>query len=159
MSIPQGDLALLQTDTAQRLLASTELARLAWVARDGTPRVTPMMWMWEDGELVMATFGGAAKIADLQANPAAAVTIDTAAQPPEVLLLRGEVTLTEVAGISEAYRQIHVRYSGEEAAAQTIAAVDRPGVSQARLALRPSWVGVLDFQTRLPGALARVVAA
>jgi hypothetical protein len=26
-----------------------------------------------------------------------------------------------------------------------------PGTRMARVALRPSWVGVLDFQTRFPG--------
>jgi acyl-CoA synthetase (AMP-forming)/AMP-acid ligase II len=34
-SIPQGDLALLGHEVAQRLLVSTELARLAYVAADG----------------------------------------------------------------------------------------------------------------------------
>jgi hypothetical protein len=43
---PQGDVRLLQTDVAQRLLTSTELARVAYVATDGTPRVFPMLFHW-----------------------------------------------------------------------------------------------------------------
>lgn len=31
-----------------------------------------------------------------------------------------------------------------------LAAVDQPGTVQARIAVRPDWVGLLDFMTRLP---------
>ena len=41
MSIPQGDLRLLTTDIAKRLLDSTIPARLGYIALDGTPRVVP----------------------------------------------------------------------------------------------------------------------
>ncbi|MEV4530295.1 hypothetical protein [Streptosporangium sp. NPDC049304] len=34
-----------------------------------------------------------------------------------------------------------------------VAAVDHPGTRMARIAVRPTWVGVLDFQTRLPGGV------
>src|SRR5215813_6086862 len=36
---PQGDLRLLETDVARRLLSSTIPARVAYIATDGTPRV------------------------------------------------------------------------------------------------------------------------
>lgn len=38
--------------------------------------------------------------------------------------------------------------------AKIVAEADQPGVRMARIAVRPSWVGVLDFQSRLPGPLA-----
>ncbi len=38
----QGDLALLEHPVAQQLLASRELARLAYTWTDGTPRVVPI---------------------------------------------------------------------------------------------------------------------
>ena len=57
MSLPQGDLGLLDPDVAERLLASTELARLAYVATDGTPRVVPMLFHWNGTEIVVSTFG------------------------------------------------------------------------------------------------------
>jgi dihydroflavonol-4-reductase len=41
MALPQGDLRLLESDVAQRLLASTIPARVAYIARNGTPRVVP----------------------------------------------------------------------------------------------------------------------
>jgi hypothetical protein len=33
-----------------------------------------------------------------------------------------------------------------------LAGVDQPGTAQARIALRPSWVGLIDFAGRLPSA-------
>ena len=36
---PQGDLRLLDSDVAQRLLSSAIPARVAYIATDGTPRV------------------------------------------------------------------------------------------------------------------------
>jgi hypothetical protein len=42
-AIPQGDARLLDSDVARRLPASTEPARLAYVAADATPRVLPSL--------------------------------------------------------------------------------------------------------------------
>jgi hypothetical protein len=80
-----------------------------------------------------------------------AITIDTAGPPPEVLLLRGRVALTDVEGIVPEYALAQRHYDGEEQAAVSLAEVDRPGVRMVRIALRPSWAGVIDFQTRFPG--------
>lgn len=150
-TLPQGDVRLLETEVAQRLLRSTELARLAYVASDGTPRVFPMLFHWTGTELVLATFAGARKIAALRARPDVAVTIDTPATPPEVLLLRGLATVTDVDGLVPEYLQAHRRYGGDEQVEAVRAQHDHPDTRMARIAVRPSWVGVLDFQTRFPG--------
>jgi hypothetical protein len=151
MALPQGHVDLLATEVAQRLLTSTELARLAYVAADGTPRVFPMMFHWDGTEIVFATFGGARKIKALRARPAVAITIDTPSMPPEVLLLRGDAEVTDVDGVVAEYALAHRRYAGEEQGRKNVAEVDRPGLKMARIAVRPTWVGVLDFMTRLPG--------
>jgi hypothetical protein len=153
MTLPQGDVRLLDSEPAQRLLASSELARLAYVAADGTPRVFPMMFHWTGEEIVFATFAGARKIAALRARPAVAITIDTAGPPPHVLLLRGRATVTDVDGIVPEYALAHHRYYGPEQGARNVAEVDRPGTRMARIAVRPDWVGVLDFTTRFPGGV------
>lgn len=152
--LPQGDPALLETETAQRLLGSTELARLAYLATDGTPRVLPMLFVWNGAELVLSTFAGSAKLAGLRRHPDVTVLIDRAGPPPEVLTLRGRAVLTEVDGILPEYAEAQRRYYGAEAAAAAVAEVDKPGVRMVRIALEPRWVGVLDFQTRFPGLFA-----
>jgi hypothetical protein len=160
---PQGDLRLLESDLARRLLASTVPARFAFTWTDGTPRVMPTWFHWTGQELVMPTFlaaphvrHAAARVRVLPANPAVAITIDTDTFPPEVLLVRGQATVTEVDGIPEEYALAARRYLGEEAAAEYLAGIDQPGTRMARIAVRPSWVGVIDFETRLPDSLGGV---
>jgi nitroimidazol reductase NimA-like FMN-containing flavoprotein (pyridoxamine 5'-phosphate oxidase superfamily) len=150
MTLPQGDLRLLETDVAQRLLRSTELARIAYVAKDGTPRVFPMLFHWTGGKVVFSTFGGL-KVNALRARPDIAVTIDAATTPPSVLLIRGKAEVTDVDGIVAEYALAQRRYAGEEQGAANVAEVDRPGTKMVRIALRPQWVGVIDFVTRFPG--------
>jgi hypothetical protein len=160
MNLPQGDLGLLDSDVAQRLLASSLPARYAYTALDGTPRVVPSWFYWTGEELVMPTFIAAPHIRHraqrlraLRAHPAIAVSIDTDASPPEVLQMRGSASLTEVDGVATEYALAAPRYMGEEAAAAYLAQIDQPGTRMARIALRPAWVGVLDFQTRLPSSM------
>lgn len=69
MTLPQGDVGLLDTDLARRLLASTELARLAYVAHDGTPRVFPMLFHWAGRRSSSRRSPGSRKIAALGAPP------------------------------------------------------------------------------------------
>jgi hypothetical protein len=157
MEISQGDLRLLESDIAKRLLTSTIPARFAYMATDGTPRVVPTWFHWTGDELVMPTFvsaphiqRAAGRLKALRANPNVAVTIDTESFPPNVLLIRGQVSVIEMQGVAPEYALAARRYLGEEAAAAYLARVDQPGTAMARIALRPAWVGVLDFQTRLP---------
>jgi hypothetical protein len=156
-ALPQGDLRLLQTDQARRLLAAPLPARYAYTATDGTPRVLPSWFHWTGEELVMPTFlaaphvrSPARRLAALRANPEVAVTIDTQTFPPDVLLLRGRAAITEVDGVVPEYALAARRYLGEAAATSYLAQIDQPGTSMARIAVRPTWVGLLDFQTRVP---------
>jgi Pyridoxamine 5'-phosphate oxidase len=159
-ALPQGDRKLLESDVAKRLLASTVPARVAFTAKDGTPRVVPTWFHWTGDELVMPTFVSAPhvrrparRLGALRTNPAVAITIDTEGFPPNVLLVRGRASVTEVDGVVPEYALAARRYMGEEAAAAYLAQVDQPGTKMARIAVRPTWVGVLDFQTRLPGGM------
>jgi hypothetical protein len=149
-ALRQGDVRLLDHPVAAALLASRELARLSYVAADGTARVFPMLFHWTGTELVFGTFAGARKIAALRARPEVAVTIDASGPPLEVLLLRGTATVDDVEGIVPEYAAAHHRYYGPEQGAAAVAEVDRPGTRMARIAVTPTWIGVLEFQTRFP---------
>lgn len=163
-AVRQGDLRLLDCATAQHLLVSTIPARLAYLATDGTPRLIPTWFHWTGEELVMPTFLAAphirrapARLRALRAHPDVAVTIDTETFPPAVLTMRGRVSLTEVDGVAAEYAASANRYLGEQGAAY-IAHLDQPGTRMMRVGLRPAWVGLIDFQTRLPDNM-RVEAA
>jgi hypothetical protein len=165
VALEQGDLRLLETDVAKRLLSSTLPARYAWTSVAGTPRIVASWFVWTGDELVMPTFISAPhvrhpayRVRALRANPDVAVSIDTETFPPEVLSIRGKASITEVDGIPPEYAEAAHRYLGSEQAAAYIAQIDQPGTRMARIAVRPAWVGVLDFQTRLPSALGGAAA-
>ncbi len=157
MALAQGDLALLDTDTARTLLASTVPARLAYAWTDGTPRVVPIWFHWTGDELVMASMATGPKVKALTQRPDVAITIDTEGFPHDVLLVRGQVSITNVDGVVPEYALAAKRYLGEEGGTAFLTQVDQPGVVMTRMAVRPAWVGVLDFQTRLPSAIGGVI--
>jgi hypothetical protein len=161
-ALPQGDLRLLESVVAKRLLASTSLARFAYIAKDGTPRVIPTWFYWTGEEIVMPTFISAPHIANpaarlkaLGEKPDIAITIDTETVPPSSLLIRGRVSITQVDGIAPEYAESARRYLGAEAATGYLGQIDQPGTRMARIAVRPTWVGVLDFENRVPGVTRR----
>lgn len=161
-AIPQGRLELLDTPLAKTLLAAAIPARVAYTAKDGTPRIAPSWFRWTSGELVMPTFiraphvqAPARRLAALRDRPDVAVSIDTEATPAQVLLVRGQARVTEVDGIDPDYAVAARQYLGEEAAREYLAMADQPGTRMARITVRPRWVGLLDFAGgRLPGVMA-----
>jgi hypothetical protein len=88
MTLGQGDLRLLESEVAQRLLSSRIPARFAYLATDGTPRVLATWFHWTGEVLTMPTFlaaphvrHAAGRLRALRANPNGAVTIDTETFP------------------------------------------------------------------------------
>jgi len=79
--------------------------------------------------------------------------IDTDGAPPNVLLVRGEATVEDVDGVAPEYASSARRYLGEDAASGLLSMIDDPSTRMARIAVRPAWVGVLDFESRLPGPI------
>src|SRR5215211_7056737 len=123
MTVEQGDLRLLDTDLARRLLTATIPARYAYTALDGTPRIVASWFVWTGEELVMPTFisaphvrHAAYRVRTLRENPEIAVSIDTESFPPEVLSIRGTAAVTEVDGVVSEYAQAAHRYLGSEQA-------------------------------------------
>src|SRR5437588_11050656 len=84
---------------SQELLAR-DLTRLAYVAKDGTPRTIPIGFTWNGYQLVMCTAKNAPKLTALRHNPAVALTIDTEVHPPKILLIRGRAELDRRQGPS-----------------------------------------------------------
>ena len=163
MTLEQGDLRLLETDLAARLLTSTIPARYAYTSLDGTPRIVASWFVWTGEELVLPTFisaphitHAAYRVRALRANPDVAVSIDTESFPPEVLSIRGKAESTEIDGVAAEYAEAARRFLGTEQAADYLAQIDHPGTRMARIAVRPTWVALMDFQNRMPSALGGV---
>ena len=62
---PSDVAEILKQPISQEML-NRDLARLAYVAKDGTPRVVPIAFTWNDTEVVMCTTTNAPKLASLR---------------------------------------------------------------------------------------------
>lgn len=145
-------------DVARKLL-QRPLARLAYVARDGTPRVVPIGVVWDGTAIVMCTATNAAKVKALRANPDVALTIDTDDFPPNVLLLRGRAELEWVDGIPDEF----MRMNGASSMTAEQREAWEAGVrslyeAMYRIRVVPLWAKVLDFETTLPSAVEELMA-
>ncbi len=154
MAAHQGDLALLTDPVAEGLLQSTIPARLAYTWTDGTPRVVPIWFHWTGTEIVMASPPKAPKLRALARDPRVALTIDSNEWPSQVLQIRGSATIELTDDIVPEYALAAERYFGVEQGRAWVEQVRRMGLGMARIAVRPAWVGILDFVTRFPSALA-----
>jgi hypothetical protein len=146
---------LLADPVAQRLLQSAIPARLAYTWHDGTPRVVPIWFHWTGEKVVMAGPPDAPKVDAIRAHPQVALTIDGTDWPYKVLLIRGAATVDLVDGVPAEYAAAARRHFGEEQGDAWVAQIGRMMPRMARIAVRPAWVKILDFETRFPEALAR----
>ncbi len=148
---------VLNRPLSQELLAR-DITRLAYVAKDGTPRSVPIGFAWNGTTLVMCTAKNAPKLASLRHNPTVALTIDTEVHPPKILLIRGRVELDVVDGIPEEYLQQNSSY--EMTAEQRVeweAGVHALYDGMVRIVVTPTWAKLIDFETTLPSAVEELI--
>lgn len=158
MSSVQGDLSLLEHPVAQELLHSTNPARLAYVWRDGTPRVIPIWFHWTGKEIVLGTPVTSPKVKLLADNTPVALTIDGVAWPYKALSIRGTARVETVDGVAPEYAAAAERYFGPEQGRAWVEQVRGLMPRMTRIAVRPAWVGLLDFETRFPSAIEAAMA-
>jgi hypothetical protein len=152
MAAAQGDVALLSDPVAQALLASRQPAHLAYTWDDGTPRVVPIWFTWTGNALVFGTPPKAPKLKALRHRANVAVTIDDASVwPYKALLVRGLASVDLLDDVVPEYAQAANRYFGPDQGAAWVSQLK--GQPMARVSVTPSWVSVLDFETRFPSAL------
>lgn len=141
-----------------RELLARDLTRMAYVAKDGTPRNVPIAFAWNGSEVVICTTKNAAKLHGLRANPMVALTIDTEVHPPKILLIRGRVELDVVEGIPQEYLEMNGSY--EMSAEQRVeweAEVRSLYDGMVRVVVTPTWVKLIDFETTLPSAVEELI--
>ena len=152
MNSTTTSLSLLDDPIAQQLLTSTSLARLAYTWSDGTPRVVPIWFHWDGKAMVLASPAKAPKLKVLRDYPDVAVTIDTDDFPYRVLSIRGHAEVDMVDDVVPEYAAAAERYFGRDQGQSWVAQLR--GKPMGRIRIIPEWVNILDFETRLPSALA-----
>jgi hypothetical protein len=148
---------VLNRPLSQELLAR-DLTRLAYVAKDGTPRNIPIGFTWNGSTIVMCTTKNAPKLPSLRENPMVALTIDTEVHPPKILLLRGRAELDVVDGIPEEYLEMNGSY--EMTAEQRVeweAEIRALYDGMVRIVVTPTWAKLIDFEGTLPSAVEELV--
>jgi hypothetical protein len=148
---------ILNRPYSQELLAR-DLARLAYVAKDGTPRNIPIAFTWNGSTIVMCTPKNAPKLASLRANPMVALSIDTEVHPPKTLLVRGRVELDVVDGIPEEYMSANMSYRmTAEQRVEWEKEVRSLYDGMVRIVVTPTWAKLIDFETTLPTAVEELI--
>ena len=132
---------------AQELLGSTSAAHLAYIAKDGTPRVVPVGYYWTGDEFVVSTATTAPKVGALSANPDVALTIDGGDTPNQTraLSIRGQASVEIVDGVVPEYLAAARKSMDAEAVAEFEQNVRRMYPQMARIAITPRWVRFYDF--------------
>jgi len=157
MPTSQGDVGLLQDPVAQQLLQAKGPAHLAYNWRDGTPRVVPIGFHWNGEEIVMATAVDAPKTKVLTNDSKVAVSINRDFSVSKTLPTRGTVRVDTVEGIAPEYTAMIHRTMSQEDAEALLKEAARLCPRMTLIFIHPDWVGILDFETRLPSAVERAI--
>ena len=149
---------VLSRPTSRELLAR-DITRLAYVAKDGTPRNVPIAFVWNGSEIVMCTTKNAPKLPALRQNPTVALTIDTEVHPPKILLIRGRAELDSVDGIPDEYLQANTTYAmtPEQRVEWEAEVRSLYHDGMVRIVVTPTWAKLIDFETTLPSAVEELV--
>ncbi|TCC31289.1 pyridoxamine 5'-phosphate oxidase family protein [Kribbella sindirgiensis] len=138
---------------AQQLLNGSEPARFAYDGLDGDPRVIPIGFWVEGDQIQIATAPKTAKVAALRKNPKVALTIDTGAFPPKVLLLRGTASLELVPGVPEGYLIAGHKVMTDEQYPGWAEGVKALYDEMVVITVTLTWAKLLDFETTIPKAV------
>lgn len=149
---------ILNRPNSQELLAR-DITRLAYVAKDGTPRNVPIAFAWNGSEIVMCTAKNAPKLPAMRANPAVALTIDTEVHPPKILLIRGRAELDAVDGIPDEYLKATSSYemTPEQRVEWEAGVRSLYHDGMVRIVVTPTWAKLIDFETTLPSAVEELI--
>ena len=149
---------VLHRPISQELLAR-DLTRLAYVAKDGTPRNIPIAFAWNGSQIVMCTAKNAPKLYALRENPMVALTIDTEVHPPKILFIRGRAELDFVDGIPDEYLQATSTYqmTPEQRVEWEAEVRSLYHDGMVRIVVTPTWAKLIDFESTLPSAVEELV--
>ena len=151
--------AELSSAGARDLLASTSATHLAYVAKDGTPRVIPIGYYWTGEQFVIATATTSPKVRALRARPEVSLSIDAGDTPDEArnLSVRGRAAIEIVDGVVPEYLTAARKTMDADAAAEFEQQVRQMYDRMARIAITPHWVRYYDFGAgRMPKFLQKL---
>jgi hypothetical protein len=135
----------------RQLLQAPIPARLAYIGLDGTPRVVPLSYIWDGAAFVFASDPAWYKVRAIAANPNVALTVDSNDFPPLILSARGVASIAYDQGLPDQYVEASRRIVGEEKFPSWEREVRSENRNMCLIRVTPTWLKVVDFETRFPG--------
>lgn len=83
------------SEALEFLNEGSRTGKLAWVAADGRPHVTPIWFIVEDGDLLFATATRSGKALAMKREPRVSLLVDTETPPYAFVKVDGVVELSE----------------------------------------------------------------
>jgi Pyridoxamine 5'-phosphate oxidase len=150
---------VLADPVAQEMLHGPLLARLGYNGLDGAPRVVPIGFLWNGTSFIICTATMAPKVGALTASPKVALEVDTDTQPPHILLVRGTASVDIVDGVPDEFLEASKKVLPTEMWSEFEDGARSMYPQMARIAVQPEWAKIIDFETRLPIAVEKLISA
>ena len=116
-----------------RFVGKPRIATLATVRRDGSPHVTPVWYVYEDGDFLVTVDKGSQKQRNIEHDPRVELCIDDRERPPyHTVIARGRATV-EGPPSPEFLLALAVRYLGEDAGRRYVERLQNPDQRLIRL--------------------------
>lgn len=100
-------------DAVQQFLKEPNFLVLATSRKDGTPQVTPIWFLFEDGRFLINVMDGRAKVANMRRDPRVAFVVQDLKNPYRYVQVRGRV-VSSAAGETghDDIDRLSARYTG-----------------------------------------------
>ena len=115
--------------------------------------MVPIWFHWTGNEIVLGTAPTAPKLKVLRNNSPVALTIDSNDWPYKVLEISGKTQIQTVHGVVPEYAAAAERYFGTEQGKTWVAQFHQMFSEMVRIAIKPEWVAVIDFEKRFPNPI------
>jgi PPOX class probable F420-dependent enzyme len=112
--------------TPEEFLAEANVAVLATVDRRGRPHAAPIWYLYDDGEIIIATGEGSQKHRNVENNPEVTLVVDRRTVPYFAVMVHGRAEIGPALA-PEDLKRLATRYLGEELAARYLARAPEGG--------------------------------
>lgn len=108
------------------------LCRLATLQPDGSPHVTPMWYLYEDGQILVTPRAESTWLAHIRRDPRVALTIDEDPLPYRKITVEGLATILHETGEDDIWRDTYRRIAGRYGTPESTEAYIQRTIDQPR---------------------------
>lgn len=105
--------AVTPPENIAKFLEEKNFLMLATARKDGSPQVTPVWYLWENGHILINTENGRAKAKNIKRDPRVAVAIQSMTNPYQYVQIKGRVVKSEAGATGQRdISRLSERYTG-----------------------------------------------